>query len=122
MNQLNIKSIHLPQYQKNNQILMKENIKTNWEYRQYVQKHGHEINNFNMNQSFYESGNTPYTLIGMQTSKNVPFMFQSLTDNPPANELPFQGVGLTNSDLKELFVTQEERQSRMIAPQIVVKQ
>lgn len=51
----------------NEQIRARENIKTNWEYRQYLQKNANAIMSFDMTTSCQQTG-CPYTSVASELS------------------------------------------------------
>jgi hypothetical protein len=99
----------------NNSIREKENIKSNWEYRQYLQKNASQIMKFNTSEACYELGLSSHEQTNNVPSSNVPFAFTSVFDtNQP-------GYGYRTSDLKTPYLSREQLYSRMIAPSIVPK-
>jgi hypothetical protein len=96
----------------NKHILTNTGIQSNWNYRQYMQKNANQIMKYNTMQSIYSSGNNPYTLLNNDTTNNTPHLYTSLhdTNNPP--------IKMSNSDLKQNYMTKEQMRSRMIAPSI----
>jgi len=105
-----ITDAYQPEAVVNNLILEKTGIKSNWEYRQYLTKNAHEIMNFNYVSSTndvgyfkrYQDTPGPY---------NTPYLYTSYLDNtkPP---------GYENSNMKELYLTREQLEARMVAPVI----
>ena len=93
----------------NNKIHTDAGIKTNWKYRQYIQKNANEIMKYNTMQSINASGNNPYTLLNNTPTNNVPQLFTSIYDT---NNFT------TNSDLKADYMKKEQMKGRMIAPSI----
>lgn len=82
----------------NNQILKDSGIKSNWEYRRYLTQNAEKI----MRDNFSESAND----IGYYVNDGIAV-------GPPAPKIrPHMG----ESDLKELYISREELQSRRIAP------
>lgn len=96
----------------NQQIQKDAGIKSNWEYRQYLQNNANHIMKYNTMESIYASGNNPYTLVNNQPSENTPFLYKSTYDTSKPN------YGFNNSDLKMNYLTREQLQSRMISPSI----
>jgi len=98
--------------QTNNKILVNSGITSNWKYRQYMQKNSNQIMKYNTMQSINESGNNPYTVLNTSPTNSSPFLYNSTQDtSSPA-------YGFRNSDLKQDYVTKEQRQARMVAPSI----
>jgi hypothetical protein len=96
----------------NQKILLDTGIKSNWQYRQYMQKNANQIMKYNTMESIYTSGNNPYTNMDNQTLNTSPQLFTSLHDT----SIPMYGIN--NSDLKQDYITNEKMKSRMIAPNI----
>jgi hypothetical protein len=59
----------------NEHIQKQEHIKTNWQYRQYIQKNANNIMKFNTMQTINESGNNPYTLLNTKPVQNTPYLY-----------------------------------------------
>jgi hypothetical protein len=89
-----------PEAKINKRIQHNNDIKTNWEYRQFLQKNGIQI----CKQNFYETckiNGLPYARENKETNTNY---------------------GYPNSDLKSLYLTREQLQSKLIAPTIMVSE
>lgn len=96
----------------NERIQIKENIRSNWSYRQYLQKNGLQIINFNTEEACYTLGLDPHTKTDRTPSNNVPFTFKNTFDtNTP-------GYGYCNSDLKSPYLSREQLNARLISPSI----
>jgi len=95
----------------NNKILVDTGIKTNWQYRQYIQKNANNIMKFNTMQSINESGNNPYTVLNTKPVQNTPYLYNSI--HTEQNSLPYR-----NSDIKQNYMTKEQMRARMISPSI----
>ena len=106
-----------PEAELNNAILQRNNIKSNWEYRQYLTANAPEI----MRQNFIESATDVgyyernYRDAGgaaapvLATSTSRPFLYASVLD-PPAH------LGENGSDLKNEYLTLEMLNIRQFAP------
>jgi hypothetical protein len=91
---------------------MKEGIQTNWGYRQYLQKNGLEIMNYNNQEACYTLGLDPHVNSGKTPSENVPFRFKGIFDtNKP-------GFGYCNSDLKNPYLSREQLNARLVSPSV----
>jgi hypothetical protein len=96
-----------------NEIIQnQEGIKTNWNYRQYLQRNALKIMQYNNSEACYDLGLDPHTQTGNTPSSNVPHMFKSTFDN----SMP--GFGYCNSDLKNPYISREQLNSRLIAPSV----
>ena len=102
----------------NAELIETNNIKSNWEYRQYLQKNAKQLMEYN----YYESANDagyykrPIDLPSIQSNSvkginNKPFLYGSSLDNTK----PF---GYASSDLKEMYLTREQLEARQISPVI----
>jgi len=97
-----------------NQHLVKEiGVQTNWQYRQYMIKNAKDIMKYNCVQSATDAGYTKrYTDLDNGTY-STPYIASSFVDNTES-----KAKGYQTSDLKELYLTKEQLQSRMVAPEI----
>lgn len=100
----------------NTEIKKQNNIKSNWEYRQYLTKNAQSI----MDKEFAESANdTGYNMKSTQKPNiqsnevtgfsNYPYSFKSVLDET-------KPTGYVESDLKTQYLTREQLQSRQISP------
>lgn len=96
----------------NEQIIKAEGIQSNWSYRQYLQRNGEEIMNYNSASTCNYSGVNPHILYDRTPSSNVPYKFKSNFDTSTP------GFGYCNSDLKNFYLTREQLNARMTAPSI----
>ena len=96
----------------NQNIQKQENIKTNWEYRQYLQHNGLNIMKYYSLSSCHELGLSPNNMINNMSSKNVPHLYNSTFDSRPPS------YGYSNSDLKNPYLSRQQLNARMIAPVI----
>jgi hypothetical protein len=94
------------------------NIKSNWEYRQYLTKNANNM----MAKEFNESANdTGYNMKSSQKPNiqsnevtgysNYPYSFKSVLDET-------KPTGYVESDLKTTYLSREQLQSRQISPVI----
>jgi hypothetical protein len=96
----------------NERIQTQEGINSNWNYRQYLQKHGIQIMNYNNSEACYTLGLDTHFQTDKTPSDNVPYKFKNIFDtNRP-------GFGYCNSNLKNPYLTREQLNSRLIAPTI----
>ena len=96
----------------NSKIQKQEGLKTNWEYRTYLQNNAQNIMKFNYMDAVSASGNNPNSYLNTQPSSNTPFVFQSTHDKRKPS------YGYNNSDLKQNYLTREQLNARMMAPSI----
>lgn len=98
----------------NERIQKNEGINNNWNYRQYLQKHGLQIMKYNSEESCYELGLNSYYSTGSTPSSNVPYSFKNTFDTGRP------GYGYCNSDLKNPYLSREQLNARLISPSINV--
>ena len=103
-----------PEAAVNKSIQNKEGIKSNWQYRQYMQKNGLQIMKYNSQEACNNLGLPCHQQTDNTPSSNVPHKYKSTfdTNNP--------GYGYCNSDLKNPYLSREQLNARMISPSIVV--
>ena len=104
-----------PDAQVNERIQQQEGIQTNWGYRQYLQKNGLQIMNYNTQEACYTLGIDPHTDTGLTPSDNVPYKFKGIFDTSKP------GFGYCNSDLKNPYMSSEQLNARLISPYIHLK-
>ena len=96
----------------NQRIQRQEGINNNWNYRQYLQKNGLKIMQYNNSEACYDLGLDPHVQTGKTPSNNVPFQFKSTFDTSTP------GFGYCNSDLKNPYLSKEQLNARLISPSI----
>jgi len=99
-----------------NDYLLKEiGINSNWEYRQYLMKNGKEIMKYNCVQAANDSGYVKRYSDIMPSKFSTPYLYKS--DSSMARP-----TGYKESDLKDLYISREQLESRMVAPEITQEQ
>jgi len=93
----------------NKQIREKEGIKTNWQYRQYLTHNGEQIMKQNAIDACDQCCTCPARYGDDQPITNTPFLYKSCTQST-------QPYGYQTSDLKELYLSEYQLQSRLNAP------
>ena len=96
----------------NERIQVKEGIKTNWGYRQFLQNNGIQIMKFNSQEACYDLGLDPHYYTDKTPSSNVPYTFKGTFDSSKP------GFGYCNSDLKNPYLSSEQLNSRLVSPSI----
>jgi len=96
----------------NTRIQVKEGIRSNWSYRQYLQKNGMQIMNYNSQEACYDLGLDPHYYSDKTPSSNVPYIFRGTFDTSKP------GFGYCNSDLKNPYLSREQLNSRLVSPSI----
>ena len=98
-----------PQAVVNNEIRQRENIKTNWEYRQYLTNNAQEIMKINSIEACDQCCYCPPKYGNYQPNNGTPFLYTSCTDST-------QPFGYENSDLKNQYLSSSQLQARTYAP------
>jgi len=93
----------------NKRIRKSEGIKTNWQYRQFLQKNGTQIINYNTTEACYYLGLECRVPTDRTPSDNVPYTFKNTFDTGSP------GFGYCNSDLKNPYLTTEQLNARMVS-------
>jgi hypothetical protein len=96
----------------NERIQAKEGIQSNWGYRQFLQKNGLQIMNYNTQEACYTLGLEPHYDTNETPSSNVPYSFKGTFDTSKP------GFGYCNSDLKNPYISREQLNARLVAPSI----
>jgi hypothetical protein len=96
----------------NERIQRQEGIQSNWNYRQYLQRNGQQIMNYNSMEACYDLGLDPHVKSDRTPSDNVPYKFKGTFDTSKP------GFGYRNSDLKNPYLTREQLNARLISPSI----
>ncbi len=102
----------------NEKIRENNNIKSNWDYRTFLQNNAVKIMQTNSIAACNNCAACPPVYNGNQnpiSQSNVPYVF----DSPLDNSQPF---GYETSDLKNMYLSRNELQSRMSAPHISQEQ
>ena len=103
-----------PESAVNDKLIKTNDIKSNWEYRKYLSQHGYQIMEYNFRETCNDTG---YHIITPELGKktpptvDVPYNYASYGDNthPP---------GYQDSDLKQIYLSREQLNSRKVAPTI----
>jgi hypothetical protein len=94
----------------NEEIRKENNITSNWKYRQYLTENADSIIKSNQLESCDNSCYCP-ALKTTEPTQNTPFLYKSCVDKS-------QPYGYETSDLKNIYLSSYELQSRMVAPSI----
>ena len=90
----------------NDQLRAQNNIESNWDYRQFLMHNSTNVMDANLQQCFNQSG---YSNLYGQNVSNSPFLYATVADKS-------QPYGYEDSDLKNIYLSRNDLQSRMIAP------
>ena len=78
------------------QLVQTYNIKTNWNYRKFLQNNSDQIIQSNQYQACDECGRCPYYNTGK--IRNIPYLFKNIINQ-------IKPFGYETSDLKELYLS-----------------
>jgi hypothetical protein len=102
-----------------NEEIRKDNkIHSNWAYRKYLTENADTIIRGNQAAACDDCCTCPATYTSIKqptTNNNTPFLYKSCLDNS-------QPFGYENSDLKNLYLSDIQLQSRMVTPVITQEQ
>jgi hypothetical protein len=107
-----ITASYQPEAVLNNHLLKEIGVETNWQYRQYLIKNAKDIEKYNRLQCATDAGY--FKRYGDATSTEVyktPYVYKSAEGSQKPN-------GYVASDLKEIYLSREQLQSRMVAPEL----
>ena len=99
----------------NEEIKVKENIKTNWQYRQYLTNNADNIIKYNQLAACDECCSCPARYGDGKEISNSPFLYKSCVEST-------QPYGYENSNLKKLYLDKYQLQSRLVTPVITQEQ
>lgn len=96
----------------NDQLRAQHNIESNWDYRQFLMHNSTNVMDSNLQQCFNQSG---YSNLYGQNVSNSPFLYSTVADKS-------QPYGYEDSDLKNIYLSRNDLQSRMVAPAVTQDQ
>ena len=99
----------------NEEIKVKENIKTNWQYRQYLTNNADNIIKYNQMSACDQCCSCPARYGDGKEISNSPFLYKSCSESS-------QPYGYENSDLKNLYIDKYQLQARLVTPVITQDQ
>lgn len=102
-----------PESAANDQIIKSNGITSNWEYRKYLTNNGYNIMESNFTDACNDTG-----YASRPESIKTP-MENQIFDSIHDNKHPF---GYHDSDLKQLYLSREQLQSRKVSPVITQEQ
>jgi hypothetical protein len=112
-----IVSSHQPEAIINNELLHRNGIQTNWQYRKYLTENSKEIMEWNFREASNDAGyfkrhtDAPINTMDSLQSATTPYSFNSIMDNN-------KPIGHASSDLKMLYLSREQLNARKISPVI----
>lgn len=98
-----------PACEKNKSLIRENNIKTNFQYRQFLINNSESIINSNNNQAQDHCGVCRYGYPLQVNTNNGKYLYKSVNDN-------HQPYGYENSDLKNVYLSRQQLESRLSAP------
>jgi hypothetical protein len=106
----------------NEDLLQRNKIKSNWEYRKFLTDNAKQIMEYNFRESSNDIGyyKRPIDIPNIQSNivgdiKNTPYRFVSTNDTSRPN-------GYESSDLKSLYLSREELETRKSATTLTQEQ
>ena len=112
-----IVSSHQPEAIINNELLHRNGIQTNWQYRKYLTENSKSIMEWNFREASNDAGyfkrhtDAPINTMDSLQSGSTPYLFNSIMDNN-------KPIGHASSDLKMLYLSREQLNARKISPVI----
>ncbi len=100
---------YVPEAVINNEIIKNNNIKTNAQYRQFLTNNANDIIYKNQVEACDQCGNCIKQVQGGINYNNTPFLYSSPFDKS-------QPFGYQESDLKNVYLSRQQLQSRKVAP------
>lgn len=104
-----------PEAVKNNEIIKMANVNTNWQYRNYLTHNAESIMRQNFAETMNDIGYVSRYTQAPETPYHSPYAYKSYLDK---SNVP----GYETSDLKELYFSREELNSRKVSPVITQDQ
>lgn len=110
-------STFLPGSEVNKNLREKENITSNWDYRQYLIHNGDKIMEQNSLNACDDCGYCPAQFTdedkyhSVENEDNIPFFYNSYLDENAKSHFTYR-----NSDLKEIYVNRQQLNARLNAP------
>jgi len=106
----------------NADLLKTTGIKTNWQYRNFLIHHAKDIMEYNFREASNDVGyyKRPIDVADIQTNvvsgmNNTPYFYNSVVEQT-------RPKGFVSSDLKDIYLTREQLESRKISPVITQEQ
>ena len=95
----------------NHNLVESVGVQSNWQYRKYLTKNAAEIMNYNRNEAYNDVGYYKRFAEAPIADSQSPHLYSSLMDT---TEVRF----VDNSDLKRLYLSREQLDSRKVSPSI----
>lgn len=112
-----------PESSINEDLIERNDIKSNWEYRKFLIENSKTIMEYNFRESSSDIGyyKRPIDIPSIQSNtisgdiKNTPYTFPSIADHT-------RPEGYSSSDLKDIYLSREQLEARKISPVITQAQ
>jgi hypothetical protein len=100
----------------NADLINSNNIKSNWQYREYLTKNSKDIMEYNFRETCNDVGyfKRPIDIPSIQSNlaqgiENTPYKYKSVLDQT-------KPLGYESTDLKQLYLTREQLEARKVSP------
>lgn len=98
----------------NEGLIQKNQIRSNWQYRKFLQSNAAGLREYNFRETANDTGHvaikgSPRASVVASVDGDGPYIYQSLMD-------PARPAGYETSDLKEVYLSKEQLHSRKVAP------
>jgi hypothetical protein len=98
-----------PEAVRNKELLTANNIKTNFEYRNYLTQNANQIMKIDYMSSLNDVGFYKRYADAPKHDTSSPYLYKSYLDDSKPE-------GYSNSDLKDLYISREQLQARKVSP------
>lgn len=103
----------------NEGLIQKNQIRSNWQYRKFLQSNATGLREYNFRETANDTGHvaikgSPRASVVASVDGDRPYIYQSLLD-------PARPAGYETSDLKEVYLSKEQLHSRKVAPYFVAE-
>jgi hypothetical protein len=106
-----ITASYQPEAVLNDHLIKEIGVETNWQYRQYLMKNAAEIIKYNRLQTANDAGYFKRYADADSTTYSTPYVYKT----PGSQHKP---QGYSSSDLKDVYLSREQLQARMVAPEL----
>jgi hypothetical protein len=106
-----ITATYQPEAVLNEHLLKEIGVESNWQYRQYLIKNSKEIIQYNRLQTANDVGYFKRYADTESSAYSTPFVYPTITNQQKPK-------GYNDSDLKDLYLSREQLQAHMVAPEL----
>ena len=104
-----------PESTVNDNLIKKNEIESNWMYRKYLIENAKKIMESNFREACNDTGYVIPLYQDDKQDKNSPYVYKSFNDQIKPN-------GYQDSDLKQMYLTREQLNSKKVSPVITQEQ